>query len=703
MKQVMATPFAFNGDGEVRSLLRMHDWSASPLGQPHTWPQELLTVVNLLLDSRFPMFVAWGQELGFLYNDAYAEILGDKHPGALGRRFQDVWAETWSEVGPIIANTMAGKPTYFEDRALAVLRNSFPEEAWFTFSYSPVRDSHGMVDGVCCTVVETTGRVLSERRQAFRVELTERLRSLTLSEDIVAAASALLGQHLQVARVLYAEIDDANETFVIRQTWSRPGIASVAQKVESLDDFGPEMAATLRAGKTIAIDDIRLDNRTADHADAYARLLGIRSLLCIPVVKAGRLSVVLNLHQVEPYRWTYGEIHLAQDMVEWTWAAAENARAQAELLDADQRKDDFLAMLAHELRTPLAPISAAAELLGMAPLDAGRLKKTSQVLSRQVRHMTGLVDDLLEVSRVTKGLVTLDKYPQDLKNIVSSAVEQVRPMIEAQRHQFATALAPEPAYVLGDQKRLIQILANLLNNAAKYTPAGGHIQLSLEVHDAQILLCVVDNGIGIPLELQPHVFDLFSQAKRTSDRVQGGLGIGLALVKSLVGLHGGKVTCVSEGPGKGSQFTICLPRLIEPAIVPDRRDSEKNSRISDKKLRILVVEDNVDTAEMLTMFLEALGHEVLMEHSPLQALERARIDLPDVCLLDIGLPEIDGNELARRLRRQPETAHVPLIAITGYGQEHDRENALAAGFNHHFVKPVDAAKLSALLAEIGVS
>jgi PAS domain S-box-containing protein len=381
----------------------------------------------------------------------------------------------------------------------------------------------------------------------------------------------------------------------------------------------------------------------------------------------------------------------------------ERKQAEEELRKADRRKDEFLAMLAHELRNPLAPISAAAELMELAQLDEARLRQTSQVIARQVRHMTGLVDDLLDVSRVTRGLVTIDKSPQDVKNIVSNAVEQVRPLVEARRHHLVLQLAPERAHVSGDPKRLVQILTNLLNNAAKYTPEGGNIELRMEVDDGQVMLDVLDDGIGIAPELQARVFDLFAQAERSSARSQGGLGLGLALVKSLVELHGGKVSCFSEGLGKGSRFTVCLPRVMEQMDLPERRQGNRNIDIAATKLRILVVDDNADAAEMLAMFLEASGHHVLVEHEPRQALERARMDTPDVCLIDIGLPDMDGNELARLLRAQPATSDAVLIAVTGYGQEHDRQNSLAAGFSHHLVKPVDTAKLVALLAEIGKS
>ena len=376
----------------------------------------------------------------------------------------------------------------------------------------------------------------------------------------------------------------------------------------------------------------------------------------------------------------------------------ELQRAIDKLREADARKDEFLAMLAHELRNPLAPIRSAAELLRIAKLDETRVRKTSEIIARQVGHMTSLVDDLLDVSRVTRGLVDLEKTPLDIRHIVTDAVEQVNPLVRARRHHLAMHLSPDAAMVLGDNKRLVQVVANLLNNAAKYTPEGGNIQLKSEVRDSKVVLSVADDGIGLQPDLVERVFDLFAQAERTPDRSSGGLGLGLALVKSLVELHGGTVTCSSDGPGKGSKFTVYLPLLYadghqEPAATGDVEPSPK-------PLRVMVVDDNADAAHMLAMFLEASGHEVLVEHGAREALERARLQAPDVFLLDIGLPDIDGNQLARRIRAQPETAHAVLIAVTGYGQAHDRKTALQAGFRHHLVKPVDPGRLVALLADL---
>lgn len=377
----------------------------------------------------------------------------------------------------------------------------------------------------------------------------------------------------------------------------------------------------------------------------------------------------------------------------------EHRRIEHDLQQADRRKDEFLAMLAHELRNPLAPISAAADLLRLGPLDAARVQQTSEIIGRQVRHMTSLVNDLLDVSRVTRGLITLELATLDVGRIVADAIEQARPLLDARRHHFSVSLAPEPAFVLGDAKRLVQVVANLLNNAAKYTPEGGHVALTMAVRDERVRLAVADDGIGMAPGLVHQVFELFAQAERGSDRSQGGLGIGLALVKSLVELHHGSVSAHSAGLGLGSEFSVCLPLAAKADEAPAESPSMP-ARAGPDGLRLLLVEDNEDAADVLAMFLEAAGHRVAVEHDSISALIRGRQEKPDVCLLDIGLPDIDGCELARRLRAQPELADTVLIALTGYGREQDRSRAIAAGFAHYFVKPVDTSVLGALLDQL---
>ena len=384
-------------------------------------------------------------------------------------------------------------------------------------------------------------------------------------------------------------------------------------------------------------------------------------------------------------------------------SALRARQRQYQIRTADQRKDEFLAMLAHELRNPLAPIKAAADFLKLVPSDADRVLSSSEVIARQVDHMTHLIDDLLDVARVTRGLIAYRHEPLDVRQVLTEAVEQAGPLISARYHRLALHLPPEPTLVSGDRKRLVQVIANLVGNAAKYTPEGGNITLHLQVEGDEVVLAISDNGVGMTPETASSVFDLFVQAERTPDRSQGGLGLGLALVKNLVAAHHGTVHARSEGLGKGSTFTVRWPRLKSQPSFPAASGNIKGVVAqAAQALRILVVDDNVDAANLLQMFLEATGHAVRAEYKAIEAIECARRISPQVCLLDIGLPDMDGHELARHLRAMPETADAVLIAVTGYCQDHDREKSIAAGFDHHFVKPVDTAELTHLLRQIAI-
>ena len=391
--------------------------------------------------------------------------------------------------------------------------------------------------------------------------------------------------------------------------------------------------------------------------------------------------------------------HQIMSQIELRKAMAEQDALIAALRQADQRKDEFLAMLAHELRNPLAPIVSAATMLSNFNLDPAMVQRASEIVARQSGHMTSLIDDLLDVSRVTRGKVELELRELEFKDVIADAIEQVRPLIEKHQHRLTLDLPPARAIVVGDRKRLVQVMTNLLSNAAKYTLEGGRIEVRLTTDGAALAVDIRDDGIGMSPELIASAFDLFAQGARGLDRSQGGLGIGLALVRSLLKLHGGAVSASSDGPGRGSTFHVSLPLSARAQV--ERRARDRNAPQGKlPALRIGVVDDNEDAAVTLSLLLETLGHTVLVAHSAREALTALPAFGPDVCLLDIGLPEMNGYELAAALRTKSGTAQAILIAVTGYAQERDRALALAAGFHDLFAKPVDLDVLGAALVQI---
>ena len=369
------------------------------------------------------------------------------------------------------------------------------------------------------------------------------------------------------------------------------------------------------------------------------------------------------------------------------------------LKEADNRKNEFLAMLAHELRNPLAAISNAVQLLGLQRGSENPIQQQSRsIIERQMGQLQHLVDDLLEVSRITTGRVQLLRELVAVSGIVEVAVETIRSLIEQRRHELTVSLPPEPIWLLADAARLEQVFVNLLANAAKYTQEGGHVWLTVQQEGDECVLRVRDTGVGITPELLPYIFDLFTQAERSLDRSQGGLGIGLALVQRLTELHGGKVEA-SSVLGQGSEFIVRLPMLPTDTPQPPSPVTEIGQPTT-RPLRVLVVDDNVDAAQMLGMLLCASGHDIRLAHDGQTALEAALDFQPNVVLLDIGLPRMDGYEVAKKMRQRTVLKNVVLIALTGYGQESDRQRSQTAGFDHHLVKPTHFGKLQQILASV---
>ena len=373
-------------------------------------------------------------------------------------------------------------------------------------------------------------------------------------------------------------------------------------------------------------------------------------------------------------------------------AQAEAARAEAE--QANRAKDQFLGMLGHELRNPLSPIVTALALLKM---HGASWTGEHAVIERQVHHMSRLVNDLLDVSRITHGTLELRRETLDVANVITRAIEMAAPRLEARRHTLAVQV-PAGLSVVGDEERLVQVFGNLLSNAATYTPDGGTVSVTAEQRGPDVVVDVSDTGRGIPAEIAPRIFEVFVQGPRTIDRPEGGLGLGLAIARSLVEQHDGRIEARSDGPGCGSTFTVYLPTCTPAELRAE--GTQRGAPAPTRALRLLIVDDNRDAVEMLSMFMTGSGHDVVTARDGPQALETLRTFKPEIAVLDIGLPVMDGYELARRIREATGPGGPVLVAVTGYGQAEDVERSRAAGFAHHFVKPVDGDDLLRLFSQI---
>jgi signal transduction histidine kinase/ActR/RegA family two-component response regulator len=602
----------------------------------------------------------------------------------------------WSDV-PVILLTSCGTDSLVAAGAMDLLGN-------VTVLERPVRIT---------TLISTLRTSLRARRRQY--ELRGRVDTLRQQSErlrlLWEAASVLLAMDDPDAmmRALFAMIApqfglDAYFNFVVDESGDALRLASCvgipdeeARKIVRLE-FGQAICGTvaLHRRPIMATCIQESDDPKAQLVKGY----GIRSYACNPLTAGERLLGTLSFASRSRDRFEAGELEFFETVCHYVAYAYERLRLIRRLREEDRKKDDFLATLAHELRNPLAPIRNSAEYLRLKGPPDLDLRNARDIIERQVRQLTRLVDDLLDISRITRGKVVLQRERVSIGVVLTNAVEAARPLIVAGGHELTVAVPPEPLYVDGDLARLAQIFGNLLTNAAKYTDPGGHVRLSVVREGSDVVVSVGDDGIGIAAEHLPGLFDMFSQVAPALERSQGGLGIGLALVRTLVEMHGGRVEAHSEGPGRGSEFTVRLPLLVEradkgPPIVPTvSTEVGEGPAIR----RVLVADDNVDAAQSLAMMLSLSGHEVRTVHDGLAAVEMTAQFRPDVVLLDIGMPKLNGYEAARQVRRQPWGEFVTLVALTGWGREEEKRRAAEAGFDHHFTKPVNPAALEKLLA-----
>ncbi|HYO94690.1 MAG TPA: ATP-binding protein [Polyangiaceae bacterium] len=537
------------------------------------------------------------------------------------------------------------------------------------------------------------------------LRLDDAVRPLVRSEDITYTAARVLGEHLNVHRCAYAFVEADEDTFILTGNYTN-GVQSIVGRYR-FRQFGAECLRLMRRGEAYVVNDSNADPRIDEQDRKAYAFTAIRAVICVPILKSGRFVAAMAVHMQVCRSWSAAEVALVQQVASRCWESIERARFEAEreiLLEraeaANRAKDEFLAMLGHELRNPLAPIVTALQIMKLRDASSSRRERT--VIERQVNHLTRLVDDLLDVSRIARAKIVLKKELVELSDVVLHAVEVASPLFEQRAHTLALELTRNGLLVEGDLARLTQVVSNLLTNAGKYTPPGGHIVVATRLEGEEAVLRVRDNGIGMSAEVLPHVFELFAQGGQAIDRAQGGLGLGLSIVRDLVERHGGSVAALSDGQDRGSELVVRLPRAHpgDAKLTPASQQRASEQQTSALGARVLVVDDNEDAAEMLAEALRLRGCVVHIAHHGPGALELGAAQSFDAALLDLGLPMMDGYELAARLRELPNLEKAQFIAVTGYGQDSDRQRSSAAGFHHHLVKPVNLSALETLVGSL---
>ena len=591
-----------------------------------------------------------------------------------------------------------------------------------SLTVSPIRDKRGTIIGASKIAHDITDRQraqreLHESRHKLASEasalarLSEASTRLWESQNLAGGLDEILRTVMALAGASKGNIQllnpGRNTLSIVAHEGFDAGFLAPFEHM-SAEDRGAACGRALTAGRPVIIEDVLADETYAPYHEV-ARAAGYRAVVSVPLFGAdGSKLGAISVHFPSPHRPTEAQMRRLQvycrqasDFIQRIRLEHTLRERESALQDADRRKDEFLALLAHELRNPLAPILYAVALLRNSATTTEQRDRSYDILERQVTHMSRLLDDLLDISRITLGTVALKKEPTSLATAIENSVEAAQPFIDAKRHELTIDLPGHPVIFEADPVRLAQIFSNLLINAAKYTTRGGHIELSAVNGDGQVIITVRDNGIGISADMMPRIFTLFSQAQPALGRTEEGLGVGLTMVRALVDLHGGTVEARSEGIGRGSEFVVRLP-VGQVGQLAEEPVSGKNMAPS-RPLRVLVVDDNRDAADSCAMMLELSGYQVETAYNGTRALQIGESFHPHVVLLDIGLPDINGYEVARRIRDSAWGAELPLVAVTGWGKDEDRERAYAAGFDHHLTKPVVPDAVESVVSAIAAT
>jgi PAS domain S-box-containing protein len=551
------------------------------------------------------------------------------------------------------------------------------ERCYRLCSYYPVRNDEGELLGVNVAVRDVTPRKEAEADTLFLLDLGEGIRFAADADELLWAVAVALGEHLKAARCAFIEVDVERDRVTLQR------------------DYHPHVPSLVGSYRLmIAISELDRDTRIARDFKIFEKL-GVRSLVLSPLLRAGQWVSALVVAARDAREWTERESTLVNIVAERTWLAVEKLRldatlreSDAALRDADRRKDEFLATLAHELRNPLSLIRNVSALQNTPDSPHTDPRWGQEIIERQVNYLTRLTDDLFDVSRITRDKVDLEKETVNLAEVIRAAVESSRPLIDQRQHELTVAMSQQSVFVDADRVRLTQVFTNLLNNAAKYTPNMGHIWLNVERAGDTVVVRIKDTGIGVAAENLPHLFELFYQVDRAFTRAEGGLGLGLTLVHRLVDLHGGRVEVRSDGVNRGSEFIVHLPVLPEQWIEDRYQLSRLDGDLASRRCRrILVADDFPQSAEILARLLRQDGNEVQIAHNGMEAVDAAAEFRPEVAVLDIAMPKLNGYDCARVIRQQPWGKRMFLIALSGWGQQVDRQRTREAGFDTHLTKP----------------
>jgi len=662
MNTIAHTHTFLAGGGEMGQHIREYDWDNSPLGNPSGWPQALKLTVRLILSSGHPMFIWWGPNLIQFYNDGYRASIGsDRHPGAIGQQGKDCWAEIWPIIGPQIDTVMRGEGSVWRENALVpITRDGQLQDVYWTYTYDPIydEDAPSHVGGVLVIVSETTRHVVEQKRK-----IAEEARWRQLFTKSPAFMCVLTGPtHIfEYANPRYLELIGNRDVINKPVHDAFPEVAE--QGFTELLDF---VYSSGQSHTGIAMPILLIDESTAKERELY-------------------LDFVYH-----PIRNDENEI---TGIFVNGYDVTERVLSEKSLAQQDRRKDEFLAMLAHELRNPLAPIRHASELLKQAAPFGVTTYSLGDLISRQVNQLTRLIDDLLEVSRISQGRMKLQKGPVLLDQAIRFAIESANVSVAEKALHLAYECDDPYLLIHGDYARVAQSLINVIINATKYTEQCGKITIHLRREDERAVIEIADSGIGIESQMLEEIFELFTQVDNSIDRSRGGLGIGLSVVKKIIKMHGGTITAQSAGLGQGSQFSISLPLAPyeEAAVAP-------TTKIPLAPTAFLLIDDNADATDSMALLLQTLGHTAKVTYSGVAALDILARDNFDVVLLDIGLPDIDGYEVARRIRATNNK--LTIVAVSGYGQEEDVRKALDAGFSGHLTKPVSLDALENTVSDL---